>query len=334
MQLLTSHDYTSFEEQMDEAGSAREEASCDDSFMAELLAGLSRTDRAVPCRFLYDAAGSALFDQICELPEYYPTRTECSILKANAAEMAAAIGNDVRFVELGAGSGGKAEILMDQMPGARSYVCIDISPVPLAGTEAAVKARYPGLDVSSVCGNYLGDLDLPEAAGLRDVCFFPGSTIGNFERDDARAFLTKWRERLGPRGMMLVGVDLKKDPTVLEQAYDDAQGVTARFSLNLLSRANRELGADFDTDCFQHRARYIAEPGHIEITLVSKTEQVVSVGGRAFAFAPGETIHVENSHKYGVAEFAELAGDAGFDVTKVWTDENKLFSVQLITAKA
>lgn len=334
MQLLTSLDYTLAEELLDDGSFSREETTCDDSFMAELLAGLSRADRAVPCRFLYDAAGSALFDEICELPEYYPTRTECGILKAHASEMAAAIGKDVRFVELGAGSGGKAEILLDQMPEARSYVCIDISPVPLAGTEAAVRQRYPGLEVSSVCGNYLGELELPKAIGLRDVCFFPGSTIGNFERNDARAFLETWRERLGPGGMMLVGVDLKKDAAILEQAYDDAQGVTARFSMNLLSRANRELGADFDTAHFQHRARYVADPGHIEITLVSTAEQAVRVGGRTFAFSPGEAIHVENSHKYAVAEFADLAGDAGFDVTRVWTDEARLFSVQLLTARA
>ncbi len=301
-------------------------------FMDEVLAGLSASHRAIPCRFLYDAAGSELFDRICLLPEYYPTRTERQILSGHATDIAAAIGQDVRFIELGAGSGGKAELLLDAMPGARSYVCIDISPVPLANAAAGVRARYPGLDVSHVCGNYLGALDVPSGGGLRDVCFFPGSTIGNFEREDAQAFLAQWRERLGPAGMMLIGVDLKKDAGVLERAYDDAQGITAQFSLNLLRRANCELGANFNLEAFRHRARYIGNPGHIEITLVSRADQSVRVGGRQFRFAEGDAIHVENSHKYAVPEFAALAEKAGFASAGVWTDADELFSVHLLRA--
>ncbi|CCW19235.1 ABC transporter ATP-binding protein [Sphingobium indicum BiD32] len=299
-------------------------------FLHAVVGGLSQPDRAIPCRFLYDAAGSAIFDQICELPEYYPTRTERRILETHAPTIAEAISGKIRFIELGAGSGGKAEILLDAMAQVRAYVCIDISPVPLASAAAVVRARHPDIAVDALCGNYLGELDLPPRRGLRDMCFFPGSTIGNFDRDDAQAFLREWSRRLGQGGMMLIGVDLKKEAGLLEDAYDDAQGVTAQFSLNLLHRANRELGADFDTSAFAHRARYVSEPGHVEISLVSLREQMVTVAGRRFQFAQGATIHVENSHKYAIDEFAMLASKAGFDSVDVWTDKDALFSVHLL----
>lgn len=299
-------------------------------FRQAVVEGLSRPDRAIPCRFLYDAAGSAIFDRICELPEYYPTRTERRILETHAKAIAETIRGNIRFIELGAGSGCKAEILLDAMEQVRAYICIDISPVPLASAAAAVRTRYPAIEVDSVCGNYLGELDLPTRGNLRDVCFFPGSTIGNFDRDDARAFLRRWSQRLGQDGLMLIGVDLKKDIALLEDAYDDAQGVTAQFSLNLLHRANRELAADFDTGAFAHRARYVSQPGHIEISLVSRRDQTVRLDGRSFDFARDEAIHVENSHKYTIGEFASLAKEAGFDSVDVWTDEDALFSVHLL----
>lgn len=299
-------------------------------FLRAVVDGLSQPERAIPCRFLYDAAGSAIFDRICELPEYYPTRTERWILETHATAIAKAISGEVRFIELGAGSGGKAEILLDAIEQVRAYVCIDISPVPLASAAASVRARYPDITVDAVCGNYLGKLDLPPRRGLRDICFFPGSTIGNFDRDDAQAFLRDWSRRLGQDGMMLIGVDLKKDAGLLEDAYDDAQGVTAQFSLNLLHRANHELGADFDTSAFVHRARYVSEPGHVEISLVSLRDQIVTVAGRRFGFEQGAAIHVENSHKYAVDEFALLASKAGFDSVDVWTDQDVLFSVHLL----
>lgn len=299
-------------------------------FLAEMLRGMSAHNKAIPCRFLYDEQGSDLFDQICLVPEYYPTRTERRILTDNAARIAGKIGADARFIELGAGSGGKAELLIDAMPALHSYVCIDISPVPLTAAAEAMRARYPGLAVASVCGNYLGALDIPAGGGTRDVCFFPGSTIGNFERDEAQAFLRRWHDRLGPGGKMVIGVDLKKDVDVLECAYDDVQGITAQFSLNVLHRANRELGADFRPDAFRHRARYIAEPGHIEISLVSLADQDVTIAGRRFHFAKGEAIHIENSHKYGIAEFADLARQSGFRHVEAWTDDQDLFSVHLL----
>ncbi|WP_206239204.1 L-histidine N(alpha)-methyltransferase [Novosphingobium terrae] len=305
-------------------------------FLEALIEGLSKPDKAIPCRFLYDEAGSKLFDDICLLPEYYPTRTETALLRAHAAQMARRIGAGVRFIELGAGSGGKAEFVLDALhaqglPPA-AYVCLDISPVPLAATAEAIEQRYPGLPVTAVCGNYLGELDLP-ASQARDLCFFPGSTIGNFERPEARDFLAHWRQRLSPDAMMLIGVDLKKDIPTLERAYDDAQGVTAQFSLNVLARANRELGADFDTSRFHHRARYMEDPGHIEISLVSQEAQSVTVGDNLFHFAAGEAVHIENSHKYSVSEFAALSASAGFDVDTVWTDPRRWFSLHLLRAR-
>lgn len=263
-----------------------------------------------------------------------------ALLRAHAPQMARRIGANARFIELGAGSGGKAEFLLDALmaqglPPA-GYVCLDISPVPLAATAEAIEQRYPHLAVTAVCGNYLGDVDLPPSTA-RDVCFFPGSTIGNFERHEARAFLAQWRQRLShfdERGaMMLIGVDLKKDVPTLERAYDDAQGVTAQFSLNVLTRANRELGADFNIDQFRHRARFVHDPGHIEISLVSQSDQTVTVDGQRFHFAAGEALHIENSHKYSLSEFAALAADAGFSVDTVWTDPRRWFSLNLLRAE-
>jgi dimethylhistidine N-methyltransferase len=301
-----------------------------EDFRSALLLGLSRFAKAVPCRFLYDKAGSDLFDQICRLPEYYPTRTEKGILRNHASDIARRVGPGVRFIELGAGSGGKAEWLIDVLDRPAGYLCIDISPSPLAATARHMAQRYPGLAVVATCADYLADLRLPDRGMVRDLCFFPGSTIGNFERDDARAFLAQWRDRLGPGGMMIVGVDLQKDITVLEQAYDDAQGVTARFSLNVLARANAELGADFDLGLFRHRAIYRSDPGHIEISLVSLADQSVRVAGHTFHFARGEALHIENSHKYTLDEFADMAKSAGFASQGVWTDAADLFSVHLL----
>jgi len=311
-------------------GDPRTGASAD--FLDAMLFGLAQREKAIPCRFLYDAQGSGLFDEICLLPEYYPTRTEKRLLATHAVEIGARVGPGARFIELGAGSGGKAEWLLDALPSPAGYVCIDISPVPLAATAQAIARAYPALEVASICADYLGAFDLAEQNAGPDLCFFPGSTIGNFERGDALGFLAQWRQRMGPDGMMLVGVDLKKDVALLERAYDDSQGVTARFSLNVLARANRELGADFDLARFRHRARYIADPGYIRIDLVSLADQMVSIAGQSFAFAKGEALHIENSHKYAVEEFAAMAHKAGFASAGVWTDPQHLFSLHLLRA--
>ncbi len=302
-----------------------------DSFRDALIAGLSAPAKAIPCRFLYDARGSALFDRICELPEYYPTRTEIGILEDNACEIAAAIGADAQLVELGSGSSRKVRILLDALETPSAYVPIDISREHLLAAAGAIAADYPEVRVEAVCADYDQDFDLPaqRSAGRR-AGFYPGSTIGNLEPADAGAFLARWARRLGSGAVMLIGVDLKKAAAILEPAYDDPQGVTAAFSLNLLARANRELGGDFDLTAFRHVARYDAASGQMGIHLISLKDQTVHVAGGAFHFAAGERVHVENSWKYAIGEFADLARRAGYRSSRVWTDEAALFSVHLL----
>ncbi|HTK34300.1 MAG TPA: L-histidine N(alpha)-methyltransferase [Caulobacteraceae bacterium] len=302
-----------------------------DSFLAATLAGLSRPEKALPCRFLYDARGSRLFDLICEQPEYYPTRTELRILERHAEEIAGLIGPDARLVELGSGSGHKVRLLLAVMDRPAAYIPVDISREPLDLAARSVAAEWPNLTVHAVWADYTTAFVLPSAPGGRRVGFFPGSTIGNFEREEARDFLAVWAQRLGPGGGLIVGVDLRKPEEVLERAYDDAAGVTAAFSLNILARANRELGADFDLEGFRHHARWVPDPGRVEIHLVSRRSQVVTVAGRQFRFSPDERLHVENSHKYDVEEFAALARGSGFEWQAAWTDPERLFSVHFLS---
>jgi L-histidine N-alpha-methyltransferase len=297
-------------------------------FRTALLRGLTARTKSIPCRFLYDARGSALFDRICDLPEYYPTRTELGILRANADEIAERAGPAAQMIELGGVNSLKARILLDKLEAPAAYIPVDISREHLRASAAAIHAEKPGLEVLAVCADYTQPLLLPEApgAGMR-LGFFPGSTIGNLQPDEAIVFLAAWAERLGSGAAMVVGVDLRKDASILEPAYDDAQGVTAAFTKNLLARANRELGADFDLDAFAHRARYDAVHGRIEIHLESLTEQVVHLQGAALPFAAGERIHVEDSYKYSLDGFRGIARAAGFRPAAVWTDPDQLFSV-------
>jgi dimethylhistidine N-methyltransferase len=300
-------------------------------FRQALIEGLSGRDKAIPCRFLYDARGSALFEKICRLPEYYPTRTELGILRAIAPEVADRLGPGVQMIELGGVSSLKARILLDALGQPSAYIPIDISREHLRTSAEVLHAEKPGLSVLAVCADYTQPFELPSAPGGGPrMGFFPGSTIGNLQPDEAIAFLASWAERLGPGSVMIVGVDLRKDPAVLEPAYDDAQGVTAAFSKNLLVRANRELGADFDPDAFAHRARYDIPKGRIEIHLESLIDQTVHLGAASFHFARGEKVHVEDSCKYSVEGFKALARAAGFRPTAVWTDPNHLFSVHYL----
>lgn len=303
----------------------------EESFLDAVLEGLSRPERAIPCRFLYDARGSALFDRICELPEYYPTRTETSILKAWAGDIARRVGPRAQLIELGSGSSIKVRILLDALELPSAYVAVDVSREQLKRAAASLAADYPDLQVAAVCADYAAAFPLPElpAAGRR-LAFFPGSTIGNLEPEEALAFLRIWARRLGPGAAMLIGVDLKKDDHVLHAAYDDAQGVTAAFSLNVLARANAELGADFDLDGFAHQARYNAVDGRVEIHLRSLRPQTASLAGRSFRFRPGERIHVEHSYKYAIDQFQALARLAGFQPAAVYTDPAGLFSVHYL----
>lgn len=300
-------------------------------FRSAVLEGLARPHKAIPCRFLYDERGSALFDRICELPEYYPTRTEMGILRDHAGDMAKAIGPAAQLVELGSGSSAKVGLLLDALDAPHGYVPIDISREHLLAAARRVQALYPRLRVEPVCADFGQVFDLPvHRGGGRRVGFYPGSTIGNLEPAEALAFLSTWAQRLGQGALMIVGVDLRKSVLILEPAYDDAQGVTAQFSLNLLQRANRELGADFDTRRFRHRARYHVETGRLGIDLVSLADQLVTIGDDRFVLEEGEPIHVENSWKYTIPDFQAMARGAGFRTLDMWTDARELFSVHLL----
>lgn len=303
------------------------------AFGQDLLAALSAAPRSIAPKYFYDAQGSALFDRICELPEYYPTRTEVGILQAQAGQIAEAIGPHAEIVEFGAGSLVKIRLLLDAMDRPSRYLPIDISGEHLAQAAARLQRDYAGLEVLPVVADYTQDLILPHAApdaGQR-VGFFPGSTIGNFTPKQALHFL-RMAARVLRGGALLLGADLFKDPALLHAAYNDAQGVTAAFNLNLLARANRELGADFVLSQFAHSAFYNAPLRRIEMHLVSLCAQQVTVCGQRFDFAEGDSLHTENSHKFTVDGLRALAIEAGFAPGRVWTDPNQLFSLHWLQA--
>jgi dimethylhistidine N-methyltransferase len=303
------------------------------SFLEALLDGLSRPQKAIPCHFLYDRRGMRYFEQICRLPEYYLQRTEIRILQRHAPEIAELIGADAVLYELGSGSAVKTPILLDKLDRPYAYIPIDVSRDALISASTEIAASYPDLRVEAVCGDYAHAHLLPdiESSG-RPIAFFPGSTIGNLNRREAVALLKQWRARLGSSGLMIVGVDLKKDPGLIELAYNDDQGVTAAFIQNVLARANREADADFDVSAFVYDARYDPDDGCVHMHLISRRDQEVHIAGRDFYFARDEALHVEDSHKYAPEEFAEIACNGGFSVAQVFTDPRKLFSVQILTA--
>ncbi|HEX2484754.1 MAG TPA: L-histidine N(alpha)-methyltransferase [Myxococcota bacterium] len=300
--------------------------------LSDALAGLLAPRKSLPCKYFYDERGSALFERICELEEYYPTRTELAILRARAGAMAAALGPDCLVVEYGSGSGVKTQLLLGHLERPVAYVPVDISREHLRRSAAALSARYPALPVLPVCADFTQPFALPSPPRppRRRAAYFPGSTIGNFAPAEARKFLTQVAELCGPGGALLIGVDLKKSRAVLERAYDDALGVTAAFNVNLLRRLNRELGADFRLDQFAHRALWNEVEGRVEMHLVSRCAQQVRLAGRRIRFEPGETIHTENSYKYDLRGFSSLARSAGFEVEQVWVDGGALFSVQAL----
>ncbi|MBC8069499.1 MAG: L-histidine N(alpha)-methyltransferase [Deltaproteobacteria bacterium] len=300
-------------------------------FLDEVRRGLSRTHKTLPTEFLYDARGSQLFDAICELPEYYPTRTELAIMREHMPAIAAALGSGITLVEYGSGSSLKTRLLLDELSSIAAYVPVDISREHLMGAAASLRREFPGLRVEPVCADFTSafDVPVPRSAGRR-VVYFPGSTIGNFEPEAAAGLLRQMARIAGDDGGLLVGVDLRKPVAVLEPAYNDAAGVTAAFNLNLLRRIDRELGGDFDLSRFEHRAYFDEQHGRIVMTLVSRCAQLVTVGGQRFRFAEGETIRTEYSHKYTLEGFAALAGQAGLRVEQVWTDPQQWFSVQLL----
>ncbi len=301
-------------------------------FRRDLRQGLAARPRSIAPKYFYDARGSALFDRICELPEYYPTRTELAILRERAGEIAAHIGPGAEIVEFGAGSLTKVRLLLDALEAPRRYVPIDISGEHLVAAADRLRGDYPRLAVEPVVADYTGDFELPAPAGEgRRVGFFPGSTLGNFDPDEALRFLRR-AARLLRGGGLLLGVDLVKEPAVLHAAYNDADGVTAAFNLNLLRRANAELGTDFDLAGFGHYAFYNVALQRIEMHLVSRRDQRVRLDGEDFALAEGESIHTENSHKFTVGGFQALAARAGFEPAAVWTDDARRFSVHWLRA--
>ena len=302
-------------------------------FADALLAGLTAPQKSIPCRFLYDAAGSALFERITALPEYYPTRTETRILRERAGEIArdAAPGNVL--IEFGSGSSTKTELLLAELNRLHAYVPVDISHTALSDAQARIDRRFPGLRVLPVCGDFSQALALPaEIDGRPRLGFFPGSTIGNLTEAAAVKLLANMARILGSGARLVIGADLKKDVRRLIRAYDDEEGVTAAFNLNLLKRANRELKADFDVGQFDHLAIWDERQGRVELYLVSQAEQTVNVLGRRIAFAAGERIHTEHSHKYDIAGFHALAAKSGWQALKVWTDAEALFSVHVLEA--
>ena len=311
--------------------SARHEAAASDSFADHVIAGLGDSPKWLSAKYFYDAAGSDLFEQITRLPEYYPTRTELKILRRNARAMAAAIPLAAALVEFGAGSSRKARILIESAPQIAAYVPVDISAEFLSQEAAAVRRDIPGIAVLPVVADFTRDFELPPQVRARPrVGFFPGSTIGNFEPEDAAEFLRQAGRILGAGATMIVGVDRIKDEAALNAAYDDAAGVTARFNLNILTRMNRELGGDFDLAAFRHRAFYNVAGHRIEMHLESLKDQTVTVAGRTFEFRTGETIHTENSYKYTVESFRALAESAGWRPVACWTDANDWFAVHAL----
>ncbi len=301
-------------------------------FAEAVLDGLSEEPKRIPCRFLYDARGSELFEKITELEEYYPTRTEIKLLEQYAHEIAAIAGPGIALIEFGSGSSRKTRLLIDALENLAAYVPIDISDAALSDAEERLNGRYPRLAVLPVHADFNQPMDLPDQiARAPRLGFFPGSTIGNFSKNEACSFLIQAGKLLGSGSGLVIGADLKKDPSILVPAYDDAKGVTAEFNLNLLARINRELDGTFDLSTFAHKPFYNEEAGRIETYLESLEDQTISILDEEFVFNKGERIHTENSHKYSVEEFHELAVTAGWTPKHTWVDEDNLFSVHHLT---
>ena len=303
-----------------------------DSFREDAIAGLSLPQKSLPPKYFYDARGSRLFEAICRLKEYYPTRSELALTRAHLEAIARFAGARSTLIEYGSGESVKSRLLIRALRPA-AYVPVDISEDALRGGARRLRREFRWLDILAVHGDFSRPLQIPMAQGKgRRVVYFPGSTIGNLTPEEAQAFLRMTRGQVGPSGAMLVGVDLKKDANVLHAAYNDARGVTAAFNLNLLARINRELKGDFDLRRFRHYAFYNAALGRIEMHLVSLRRQSVNVGRYRFGFEAGETIHTENSYKYSIAEFRSLAAEAGFRGEKVWLDRKGLFALHGLVA--
>lgn len=301
------------------------------TFRDEVVSGLQKAKKELPSKYLYDEVGSQLFDQICTLEEYYPTRTEIGIMHERLPEIVELLGPDCQLIEYGSGSSMKTRILLDALPELAAYVPIDISKEYLLQSSIALAIAYPGLEVLPVCADYTSDFTIPtpHKPVRKRVGYFPGSTIGNFDPGPCQKFLRQIAKTCKGGGL-LIGVDLKKDFNILHRAYNDQQGITAKFNMNLLVRINQELGGDFQLDQFRHYAFYNPGESRIEMHLVSLQHQTAHIGDVAISFKRGESIWTESSYKYTMEEFAELAETAGFLTGKVWTDANEFFSIHYL----
>jgi len=300
--------------------------------LAEILRGLTATRKRIAPKYFYDERGSQLFDAITELPEYYLTDTEIAIMRDHVGEIADLAGRRPSLIEFGSGSSVKTRILLERLHEPAAYVPVDISEDFLLETAASLQADFPHIEVLPVVADFTRPFALPtpKVMPLRNIVYFPGSTIGNLVRDEALQLLRVMYQEAGADGALLIGVDLQKDPAIIEAAYNDSAGVTAEFNLNMLRRMNRDYGANFNLDAFEHRARYDPQAGRVVICLVSKRAQYVTIGGRTIRVERGEGILTEYSHKYTLSSFAALAREAGFAVDRVWTDPEALFSVQYL----
>lgn len=307
-------------------------ASRDDELTASVLEGLRKTPKELSPVWFYDEFGSSLFDSICELPEYYLTRTELAIMREHAGEMTQIIGPRAALIEFGSGTSLKTRLLLDKLVAPIAYVPVDIAREHLLTAAASLSRAYPALVVAPVCADFTQSFELPPqvAAAERRVVYFPGSTLGNFSREQARKLLMRMRGIAGDDGAVLIGIDLRKSPQTLERAYDDSAGITAQFNLNALRHLNREIGTDFDLDEFDHEAVWVEPESRIEMHLVSRSDQVVDIAGTRVRFARGEHMRTEYCHKYTLDSFAELAASAHLTPTRIWMDDEQLFSVQLL----
>jgi dimethylhistidine N-methyltransferase len=301
-------------------------------FLQDVIRGLSRPQKEISCKYFYDDAGSALFDEICELDEYYLTRTELAILEAHAAEMADAIGEDCELIEFGSGSGLKTRLLLEQLNAPRAYLPVDIAGEPLERSALELAERFPNLCILPVHGDFTEPLLLPETGDprARRVVYFPGSTIGNFSPRAATSVLSSIAWLVGEGGGLLIGFDLDKDESIVWPAYNDRRGVSAAFNLNVLERINRELGGNFDVSRFTHRADYVRSKERMETYLVSQEPQVVRIAGMEFSFEQGEAIHTEYSHKYSREHFNDMTSRSGFTLVREWSDPLRYFAVQYL----
>lgn len=302
-----------------------------EAFLKDVLDGLSARPRTLPCKYLYDAKGSALFEEICQTEDYYVTRADLALHESHIGEFSAIVGPGAHIIEFGSGAGIKTRKLLAGLEQPRAYTPIEISVAALAESARELETAFPEIEICPLRADYTRPIDAEslrlEPPASRRVVYFPGSTISNFEHDEARAFLERMRFIAGPDGGILIGVDLLKPADRLLRAYDDAEGVTARFNLNLLERLANELGAELESDSFVHEARFNTDFNRIEMHLVARRPTRISLGGQHFDFAAGDSIHTENSHKYSVRDFRELAATAGLESLRVWKDPQGLFSM-------